>query len=450
MKTRMQFARWAGGAALIVTTLTPGTLWAQGAGARSVQLASFLREAEEKNPELTAARKAAEAAAARVPQAGALADPVVGVGVMNLPAADPGLRGDMMTMATVGVWGTLPFPGKLALREDAARFQAEASRWELERVRQKVVAGVKAAYYEIYFLDRALDVTARNQGLVTDFARLTSARYGVGTGAQADVLKAQVERTRLEDQLVDIREKRTSSSARLNSLLGRPTDTPVPAVEFPEGVRAAALQGAPDRATFAYVALQPAAAPGRPTVADLQRLALEHNPMIQAHLRRIEAQKKAVALAGKAKLPDFDISVGYGQRVGLGDFVSAMVSVPVPIFAGRKQDQQVAEEAASLAEMHALHDTMVNELNAEIASLTAQLERTRAQLLLLDQGILPQARAALASATAAYRVGRVDFLSLLDSQVTLYRHELDNHRLLGDFASILAALERAVGKEILP
>jgi cobalt-zinc-cadmium efflux system outer membrane protein len=419
-------------------------------------LAGLLAEAEESNPELAAAKKAAEAAAARVPQAGALPDPMLGVGIMNFPVADPSLGRDMMTMTTIQVGEQFPWPGKLALREEIAGFHAEAAQWEVERTRQKVLAEVKAVYYQVYFLDRAFDVTGRNERLVGDFAQLTSAKYGVGTGAQPDVLKAQVERTRLEDQIVALREQRTSAVARLNALLGRATDTPLPATELPEAVRVAALERGSGDVRFASASLAdvlPEAAggvaPGIPSVAELQRMALQQNPMIQAHVRRVAAQERAVSLARKAVLPDFNVSLAYSRRPDFGDFVNLTVSVPVPIFSGRKQDQAVLERGAELAQHEARHHAMVNELNAEIASLAAELQRARDQLVLLNDGILPQARTSLSSTTASYQVGRVDFLTLLDSQVTLYRHELDYHRLLADFAKNVAALERAVGTEIL-
>ena len=423
--------------------------------AQETSLAALLAHADTANPQIAGARRIAEAAAARVPQAGALPDPMIGVGLMNVPVARPGLGNDMMTMLQLRLGVELPWPGKLGLSEVVARLRAEAAAWEVERVRQNVRAEVESAYYEIYFVDRALDVTDRNEALVGDFARLTSSKYGVGTAAQPDVLRAQVERTSLSDQLVALREQRVSASARLNALLARPTDTPVPTVELPEAVRVAALSEEPGGARFASAALAdvlPGASPGGgiPAVAELQRLALEHNPMIQAHVRRVEAQGRALTLSEKAKLPDLAITAGYSRRAGFGDFFDVMVSAPVPIFAGRKQDQGVFEQAAMLAEHEARHSAMVDELNGEIASLAAELARARDQLVLLNDGILPQARTGLASATTSYQVGRVDFLTLLDSQVTLYRHELDYHRLLTDFATNLAALERAVGTEILP
>lgn len=422
---------------------------------QDASLAALLEEAEARNPELLAALRSAESAAARVPQAGALPDPVLSFGVMNFPASDPSLSRDMMTMTTIQVGEQFPFFGKLGLREDVARLRAEAAEWEVERVRQKVLADVKAAYYEIYFVDRALGVTSRNETLVGDFAQLTAAKYGVGTGVQPDVLKSQVERTRLDEQLVALREQRSSALARLNALLSRPTDAPLPSTELPENVRTASLVDGETDVAFTSASLAATSnaastpAPGIPSVAELQQLALEHNPTIQAHVRRVAAQKSAVSLAKKAKLPDFTVSVGYSRRPDFTDFMNLMVSAPIPVFAGRKQDQAVREEAAMLAEHQAMHSAMVNEVNSEIASLAAELRRARDQIVLLNDGILPQARTSLASSTASYQVGNVDFLTLLDAQVTLFRHELDYHKLVVDFATSVAELERTVGTEVL-
>lgn len=423
--------------------------------AQEAALPALLAEADTANPEILAAKRAAEAATARVPQAGALPDPMLGIGFMNVPVTSPGLGSDMMTMTKVQVGAQLPWPGKLSLREDVARFGAEAAGWELERARDRIRTEVKATYYQAYFVDRALEVTARNETLVSDFALLTSSKYAVGTGAQPDVLKAQVERSRLADQLIALREERTGLVARLNALLGRPTDTPLLSTELPEEVRAVALLSSTDELSFASATLSgvlPGSSdPSGPlqSVADLERQALEHNPTIQAHVRRVAAQERAVALAETAKLPDLSLTAAYSYRLGLGDFFEFMVSAPLPIFAGRKQDQAALEQAATLAEQQARYHAMVNDVNADIASLWADLQRARDQIVLLNEGILPQARTSLSSATASYQVGAVDFLTLLDSQVTLYRHELDYHRLLADFANNLAALERAVGTEVL-
>lgn len=419
-------------------------------------LALLIAEAEAANPEIAAARRAAAAATARVSRAGALPDPILGLSLMNLPVADPSLSREMMTMTTLQLSERLPFPGKLALREEVASFLAEAAEREIERVRHSVIEDVKLAYYEVYFIDRALEVTERNEALLADFAHLTSVRFGVGSGAQPDVLKAQAERTGLSDRLVSLRERRSVVVARLNSLLDRPTEVRLPGVELPTSVRRTALGGGERSLTFASVSLSgvsPAGdrgpAPGIPTLAELHALAAENSPLLQSHTLRIRAQEATAALAGKAKLPDVNVSVGYSRRTGFSDFMSLSVSAPLPLFSGRKQDQMVIEEEGVLDQRRARLRAVVNDVNEEIGTLVLGLARVRDQLLILEDGILPQARTTLSSATASYQVGRVDFLTLLDAQVKLYRHEVDYHRLLADFAQGAASLERAVGTEVL-
>ena len=419
------------------------------------ELAALLLEADSANPEIAVAQRLAEAASARVSQAGALPDPMLGVGLMNVPVTRPGIGNDVMTMAQIRVAAELPWPGKLGLREDVARLRADAAASDVEVVRQRVRAAVRSAYYGVYFLDRALDVTARNETVLAALASVTSAKYGVGTAAQPDVLRAQVERTRLSDQLVALREERVSAVARLNALLARPTEAALTTTDLPEAVRSAALAAPENGPTFVAVALADLArstGPGNdiPSLRELQGVALESNPMLEAHRRRVASQERALALAERAGLPDVSVTAGYSQRAGFGDFFDVMVSAPVPIFAGRKQGQGVVEQAATLGEHEERHAAMVHELNTEIGSLVAALTRTRTQLVLLADAILPQARAGLESATASYQVGRVDFLTLLDAQVAVFRHELDYHRLLADFATDLASLERAVGTEVLP
>lgn len=441
--------------AAVAALFVPAGAPAQDSGST---LQDLVAEAERENPGLRAAESRVEAARARVPQAGALPDPMLGVGVMNVPVSDPSFADDMMTMINLRVSERFPFPGKRGLRERRAETEAEAARWEAERVRRKIVAEVKEAYYRLYFIDRALEVTRRNDELLASFADLTSTTYGVGFGTQPDILRAQVERTRLQDQLVELREGRNAAAARLNAVLARPSDAPAPETEIPDVVRMAAADtaraaGGPSFTSEALGGFvgRTATDGGREAfdVRELQRLARQHSPSIRVHEHRVSAQKTGLSLARKSKLPDFSVSVGYSRRPAFGDLVDFMISVPLPVFAGRKQNQGVREHEAALDGRRSALDAAVDELDDEIASLVAELEGARDRLVLLEEGTLPQAEASLAAATASYRVGDVDFLTLLDAQVTLYRQELDEHRLLSDFATNLARLERAVGTEVL-
>jgi cobalt-zinc-cadmium efflux system outer membrane protein len=181
------------------------------AGASPVPVDQLVDQALEVSPRIRAARARLEAAQAAVGPAGTLPDPMLMAGIMNQPLGGSEAE-DMtaMTMRTVGVGQTLPFPGKLALQRRVAEAEVAAAEAQREAARWAVVEEVRGAYYDLAFFDTALEVV-RNERLLANFVRVTEARYGVGTGAQADVLKARVEAARLAEEAVALTEQRRAA-----------------------------------------------------------------------------------------------------------------------------------------------------------------------------------------------------------------------------------------------
>lgn len=401
------------------------------------------------SPAIHAAAARVRAARARIGPAGARPDPMLMAGVQNFPVARPGFS-DFMTMTMVGLSQTLPYPGKLALRTRVARDEVAAAEAVLDAARLDVAAAVKTAYYELAYVDRALEIVARNEQLLGHLITATTAQYTVGSGAQADVLRARTEAARLGDDASALEEQRRAALARLNAALDRPSATPVEAPAIPARIARAAVAASADQVHFASAALGARAADSPLLPLDsLQALAVQHSPALHAHIAEIAAARARIALARRASLPDVDISLSYGQRQGFADMVSATVSVPIPLQKGRKQDAEVAAAAADLAALEAEHHQMVNALAADIAERVSDLEHARTQLALSIRAILPQARATLASATTGYQVGRVDFTTVIDAQASVFNAETAYYRSLTDFAASLAHLERTVGTGVL-
>jgi cobalt-zinc-cadmium efflux system outer membrane protein len=435
--------------AILLTGIAWAAAPAQAQEATAAPVQALVTEALASSPTIRAARARLEAAQAAVGPAGALPDPMLMAGIMNQPIG--GSEGeDMMAMRTIGVGQTLPYPGKLALQRQVAEAELAAANAQVEAARWAVTEEVKDAYYDLAFYDQALEIVRRNERLLTNFIQVTQSRYGVGTGSQADVLKARVEAARLAEEAVALTEQRRAALARLNAALDRPSDTPVADAVIPVQVARAAVPESAKEVQFTSAALGARAANSPlPPLVEVQEAAVRENPMIRAHRAMIAAQAARVDLARKAHLPDFDVSLQYGQRDGRSDVVSAVVSVPIPLRKGSKQDLEVKEAQARLAALEAEHHEQANELRARVAQAYADLERDRAQLALYMKSIIPQGRAALESATASFQVGRVDFLTLLENQTTLYNYETAYYRSLTQFAERLAELERIAGKEIL-
>jgi outer membrane protein, heavy metal efflux system len=413
-------------------------------------LDSLVRLALGVNPTLRAAESRTRAADAAVHHAGARPDLMLMLGVMNLPLGSPGFS-DQMTMKAVGVGQTFPFPGKLGSATRAARHEAVASRAQFEVVRWKTTQAVKSAYYDVALADALLALVTRNRDVLVTLLHTTEAGYRVGRAGQEDVLRARVETTRLAEEALTLRERRRSALARVNALLDRPSDTPLADPTLPAAVVRLATPDSAADVRFETADFGARAAGGRlPPVDSLQALAIAHSPMLAAHEARLAAQGARVDLARKSALPDFDLSLQYGQRDGLADMVSATVSVPIPLQKGRKQNQMVAEAEAELTAEEAEHHAMVNELRERVAMLHSELERDRTRLVLYAGSILPDGRATLAAATSGFSVGRTEFSSLLDAQATLFNVEAEYLRAFTEFATALAALEATVGTEILP
>lgn len=413
------------------------------------RLDSLIARAMQANPSLRAAASRRSAAEASVPAAGARPDPMLMVGVMNLPLGGMGFA-DEMTMKTVGIGQSFPFPGKLDLATRAARHEAEAAGADVEVARRQLVGAVKTVYYEIALIDDLLTLVARNRDLLVALVQATEASYRVGRAGQEDVLRARVETTRLAEEALALRERRRTALARLNAMLNRPTEAPVDAPTFPPEIASLALPDPVDGVRFQTADLGArAAASPLPSLDSLQALAIAHSPMVAAHEARLAAQGARVALARKATLPDFDITLQYGQRNDLPDMVTAMVAVPIPVQRGRKQHQLVAAAEAERAAEDAEHHAMVNELQERVAALHSELEQQRTRLALYSISVLPQTRATLTAATSGFRVGRTELSTLLDAQAALFNIEAESLRALTDFAAALASLEVMVGTEFL-
>ncbi|MGI8497932.1 MAG: TolC family protein [Gemmatimonadaceae bacterium] len=428
--------------------------WAQAsplrAAGRAADLDSLIARALTVSPAVRAANARGEAARDRVNPAGVRPDPMLMAGVQNFPVSAPGFT-DFMTMKMIGVSQTIPYPGKLSLRRQAAGHEVAALDAARTVVQRQVIRDVRHAYYDLAFLDRALDIADRSRKVVSGLIAVTEARYVSGRATQADVLNAQLTSARLAQTLASLGEERRATLARLNALLDRGSEEPVDAPTIPDPLARAAVSASPFEVGFVSSALGARAASSPlPSLPELQRLAVLESPALKQHEAMIAAQRSRVALAQRDYLPDVDVSLAYGQRNGRSDMITATVSLPLPLHRGQKQNELAKAAGAELAVLEAEHDASVRELGAEVARLVSDAERNRTQLALYVKVFLPQGRAALASVTESYGTGKIELSHVLEGQAALFSSETDYFRALSDFAKKVAELERVVGKEILP
>jgi len=405
-------------------------------GQTPLSLQSLLGEALAHNPEILRAQQMWEMARTKAPQARALPDPMLQVGFERSPAflrevqsLDAG-HGDLppeemdMYMAGISLSQPIPYPGKRRLRLEKAEVEAEAAGEMVEAARRSVAARLKAAYFDLAFAHQGLEVVERTRSLLRQFEETARARYSVGQGMQQDLLKAQVELSMLEQRRLALEQRRLAAGAMLNSLLDR---SPGQALGLPDTL-----------------------GPPRPLLPpeELERLALAHNPELRARQRGVEATQVEVALMRKEYRPDFALSAGWQTRGGFDDLYQVMVEVELPWQRQRRAygvQEALAGHRAALEDRRAAEQMVLAQVR-DFSSMTTTAGRL---VELYQAAILPQAAFALESALAAYRVGQVDFLMLLDNTRLLLENELMLREQLADYHRAAARLEEVVGAPVL-
>ncbi|HGY55706.1 MAG TPA: TolC family protein [Caldithrix abyssi] len=395
-----------------------------------LKLEDLLSEAVNNNPQLKAFYHAARADSARIPQSGSLPDPMISLNVLNLPVDNFVFNQEPMTGKQVAFKQVFPFPGKLSIKEEIARKGAEVSLSNYNELKNQLVRNVKNSYYDLYYTDASIATVQKNKSLLEEFVSIASQKYAVGKGLQQDVLKAQVELSKMIDRLISLRQKRERIEARLNALLNRPVQTPLG--KTPE-LRAVPFNVSRD---------------------SLETMVDKNRPMLKAWQTRIEQSDEQIALANKMYWPDFSLFVAYTQREVLQngnggvDFLSGGVTFNVPLYFWRKQDKQVQETRLNKIRVEESYFDVRNQIYAALDNIITELDKNRQLLDLYKTGIIPQSAQSLESALIGYQTDKVDFLTLINNQMTLLNMELEYARILSAYNKNLAELEYIVGTKL--
>lgn len=302
--------------------------------------------------------------------------------------------------------------------------ESEGEWWNYEQLRRQIITEVKVAYYEHWLISKSLEIVDKDKDLLQKFAQISEAKYRVGEGIQQDIVKAQVEVSKLLDRGVVLQQRGEVSTAQLNSLLYRPPDT--------------ALGG------IGEVRPSPFDMP----LEELYRMAVKNSPMLKMQERTIDRDLYSVQLARKNFYPDFEVGFTYINRADNPEMFGLMVGVKLPLYFWRKQGPELDSAAAALSSSRKKYDWLHARLFFELKDLYLSVTTSKKLLELYGKGVIPQSTLSLESASAGYQVGKVDFLTLVDNLMTLLDYELKYYEALSDYQKALARLEAIVGVEL--
>ena len=388
-------------------------------------LQDLLTEAEQNNPQIQAVRSGWQAAKQVPSQVSTLPDPQFNLQLLNVGSPRPfaGYTNSDFAYVGLGISQDIPYPGKLRLKGEIAKREADVSQQQIESVRRAVLAGVKSAYFQLAYLSKTMGILASDGELLQQVEKAADARYRSGMGNQQDLLRAQLEQTKLLREITMHHLEVAELQAQIKELLNRPqSSADIEPPELPE-------------------------TPLPNTFEELLSATKAQNPEISQAEKMVERQELQVDLAHKDFYPDFNVQYMW-QRTDPSQFRAyymLSVGIKVPIYRSRKQRPEVAQAEAELSRSRSESEVRSQQAAFELRTEYEITQKTSELLTIYREGLLPQARAGFQAGIAGYQNNRQDFQSLLASFLDVLHLDEEYWKSIAERETALARLEQLTG-----
>jgi outer membrane protein TolC len=389
-------------------------------------LDALIQEALARSPTIASARKHWQALTKVPVQVSTLPDPMIGLQQLTVGSPQPfsGYETSDFYYTGFGFSQDIPGPGKLGLRAKQAEKEAEVAYDAFLVQQRQVVEQVRETYFNLFYLRKLLDALHGTQSELDRITQTTEAQYHVGMAQQQDVLKAQLQQTNVLKDLEMNQEEFQRGQATLKAILGREQDS----------------------ANIEISDITPTSF----AIPDsrLRELALANSPTLQQAHAMEDQSDAELAIARRDYIPDFNVGYTY-QKTGprFRDYYMMSLAVKVPLYFWRKQtpavEQAALEKESVREESYSKRLSVLSDLQNQV--IAQQI--TDRILKLYSEGLVPQAEETLTSATAAYRVGKVDFQTLLSAVIDLLRLKQEYYRTLADHEIAVAKLHEIIGDQ---
>ncbi len=390
--------------------------------ANGSQLDLWIERAMRQNPDIAAAARKMEALKQEVIQEKALEDPELTLTQYEAPS-----NFDFSNPAQTwyGIGQAFPFPGKRAVKGKIAGKEVEVQFQALQAAIRETILKIKTAYYQIFLANQGINIHLAHQTLLDEFTQSAQQKYSAGLGTQQDIVKAEVEISKLHNTLLALKEEKTNAETTLNTLLNQPLDTSLE------------ISAEPGSAEFKY------------TLEELTPSAFKNRPEVMAANLQIEKKEVSLSLAEKYLYPDFMAELTYMQsHRGEENKWMATAKVNLPWIFNRKYQAKINQIRLEKEENEAELKGMENKTLAELRIVFSKIKSLEKSLDMYKNGILPQAEQALKASQIAYQSGKTDLLNVIDSERTLKDIEMNYFETLVDFNQRISELEKLTGKDL--
>ncbi len=412
---------------IVLAFLSPVAALSQELESRKTVLSELIQEALEENPHIKAAEKDWQAALKKIPQVKSLPDPVLSYA--HFGQSIETRLGPQRNKISVSQM--FPFFGKLSIRGQMAHSQAWMHEAQYRAVKADVIMKVKQAFFSLYWFDKAMKISQEEKEVLQRLSRIAQKKYETGQATQQDVLKAQLEISKVLDKILSLKQGRKAVAAEMNSFLNRPADRNLGVVDE-------------------VVVLETELA-----LTDLYGLAKENRPELRKARYLIQKNVNSLKLAKKNYYPDFRIMLDYidiggGTTTSPDDGRNAWmgsVGINIPLWRKRLRASE-AEEVTKLKSSEDLYRNIENETLSRVNELFFEMKTIQEQIKLYQYSLLPQAEQSFKASEIGYLAGKVDFLNLLESERMILMIKTGYHKAISDLRKCMARLERVVGKEL--
>jgi len=393
--------------------------------AAPVSLRELIQEAEQKNPQIAASFHAWQASRNVPKQASALPETQLSVQQFSVGSPRPfaGYSNSDFAYIGFGVSQDTPYPGKRQLRAQVAEREADSMEAQTDSVRRTVVGNLKMVYFRLAYIQQTLGVLQRSDELLSQVQQASEERYRVGQGNQQDVLKAQLQRTKILREVAHHHQEEGLLEAQIKQVLGRPQESADIVAEI------LTLR------TLPY------------TAAELLERAREQNPDVHSKQASIRKQETQVELAHRNFRPDFNVQYNYEHNASqFRDYYMATFGIRLPNRGRQKAELAEAQENQERARQEL--DSESQRVLSEVQQQYVRAKTSEERLKIYSDGLVPQSEATFQSALSAYQSNRQDFESLLSGFLDVLNLDLEYRSELVEHESALAELERLTGVDL--